>query len=207
MRRTIVLFLVLSVIVVLAASCAPKTTVTQTAGKIGDEKTTPSTTAPVKSAEQPAHAQPDIAALTQSGLDCLAETHEEVCRPVNYAIASVGDTVGFAFGVQNNFPSPKKIAIKVNFVRRQPGGVGELPVEVDKDFMQQWTAVNDLEPYYELQSHEKLSKPILIKVGDFIGKDKPTVAGAYIFEIKAQTYEKGFYEDYGGAQQITVRVK
>jgi len=206
MKKAIYLFLILAVIAVIAVSCSQKTTVTQAPPAGG---TPGAVSAPSQAASQPAKAsgaQPDLAALEKSGYDCLENTQEEVCRPVNYAIASVGDTVGFAFGFVNDFPVAKKISLTVKYLRTQQG-VGDLPIETDKDIMQQWLAVNDFEPYYELQSHEKLSKPILVKIEDAIGGGKPTVPGAYVFEIQAKTYENGFYTNYGGAQQITVRVK
>ena len=204
MKRTIILFLVLAIIAVVAVSCAEKTTVTQTSGAQEEGKTTTTTASPA-TAQQSAAAQPDIGALEQNGLDCLAE-NVKVCLPVNYATGNIGDTMGFAFGFRNQFPTAKKFAIKVNFVRTQQT-LGELAINVDKDYMQQWAAVNNLETYYELDTKKTLSKPILIKVQDLIGEGKPTQKGAYVFEIQVQTYENGFYEDYGGPQQITVRIK
>jgi hypothetical protein len=202
MKRLIALLLVLSVILV---ACGEKTTVTQVQTSGVNEKTSTAAPAETKTAEQPKAAQPNMDALTLDGNECLKEDIK-VCLPVNYAIAGIGDTVGFAFGVANQLPQEKKIALKVKFVRTQQT-LGELAIEEDKNYMQKWLSVNDLEPYYTLQPHEKLSKPILVKIGNSISDTKSTVPGAYVFEVQAQTYENGFYENYGGAQQFTVRVK
>ncbi len=203
MKKLIALLLVLSVILF---ACAKETKVTQTAttggvqpGVISEETRTASQPAAAASATA------DITALTSAGNDCLKE-NIKVCLPVNYALASVGDTVGFAFGVQNMLPQAKKIALKVKFVRTQQT-LGELAIEPDKDYMTRWLSVNDINPYYDVDPGQKLSKPMLVKIGDNIADGKPTVKGAYLFEVQAQTYDNGFYENYGGPQQFTVRVQ
>jgi len=206
MRKELFLVLVLAVIAVLAVSCSQNTTVTQTPGQASPSA---STATPVKGGNETVaqqHASPDIDALTKSGYDCLKGTNLEVCRPVNYAIGSVGDTLGFAFGVVNDFPTAKKIAITVTFVNTQQG-VGELPIQTDKDIMNQWLSVNNFDSYYDLQPHAQLSQPVLIKIGNEVANGVSTVPGAYVFEIQAKTYDNGFYDNYGGSQQVTVRIK
>jgi len=200
MKKFIVILLVLAFLVV---ACAGKTTVQQVSTG-GEAKTT--TTAPAASAQQPATAQaatPDADSLKQAGLDCLKE-NVRVCLPVNYALAKVGDTVGFAFGVRNEFPDLKNIAIKVRFLKTQQS-LGEVPIDTDKDYMNQWLSVNNFDAYYSLQQNDKL--PVLIKVKDLVAAGTPTPNGAYVFEIQAQTYNNGFYDNYGGSQQVTVRIK
>ena len=201
MKKLIALLLVLSVILF---ACAKETKVTQTTstggvqtGVISEETRTPGQPA--------ATATPDIESLTNAGNNCLKE-NVKVCLPVNYVLANTGDTVGFAFGVQNMLPQAKKISLKVTFVKTQQT-LGELAIEPDKDYMNRWLSVNDINPYYDVQPNQKLSKPILVKIEDMIADGKSTVSGAYIFEVQAQTYDNGFYENYGGPQQFTVRVK
>ncbi|MEM4336753.1 MAG: hypothetical protein QXG86_01995 [Candidatus Woesearchaeota archaeon] len=148
---------------------------------------------------------PDISQLEKEGLECL-KPGVRVCRPVNLREGKVGDVVGFAFGITNLENLPKKFVIKPQFVRTQLS-VGQAPIEADKDYMNRWLSLNDLEAYYELKPGEKISKPILIKIGEMVSADKETPAGTYVFEIQAQIYEDGFYENYEPAQQISVRVK
>ncbi|MBW3023173.1 hypothetical protein KY308_03650 [Candidatus Woesearchaeota archaeon] len=207
MKKVLILLVILAFVL---ASCAKETKVTvtdsgasaqqpaQTTGQVQQQTTT--------TTQQSTGAKPDMNALRQQGLDCL-DLGERVCRPVNYQIGSIGDTVGFAFGFQNQFNEPKKFTIKLKFVNTQQS-VGQSPIEASKDTMTTWLAVNDLDAFYELQPDEKFSKPILVKIGPVVNEEgKSTPTGTYVFEIQAQTYENGFYNDYGGEQEISVKVK
>lgn len=205
MKKIIALLIVLSLVLFACGKTETKVTQTgapsnvQTTTQSGAAQTTTTTTAAKVGAE------PDTGALEASGEDCLKE-NVKVCLPVNYATASLGDTIGFAFGIKNQFPDAKKFSIKLSFVETRES-MGELAVEEDKDTMKNWLSVNNLESYYDIPTKGTLSKPILIKVKDMISPTKQLVPGAYVFEIQAQTYDKGFYTPYGGPQQVTVRVK
>ena len=205
MKKLIALLLVLSV--VLFACAKTETKVTQTSTPANVQTTTPSsatqTTTTTTAAK--AAAEPNINALEASGEDCLKE-NVKVCLPVNYATASFGDTLGFAFGIKNQFPDAKRFSIKLSFVETRES-LGEVALEEDKDTMKNWLSVNNLQSYYDIPARGTLSKPILINVKNMISPSKQTVPGAYVFEIQAQTYDGGFYTDYGGPQQVTVRIK
>ncbi len=206
MKKTLTLLAVLLLASFVLAGCGERSVVEQTASggeamQTGGDDTETADPA----SETISDDGPDISALKGDGLECL-RPGVRVCLPVNYATADVGDTVGFAFGTINQFPDTKKFAIKLKFVRTQQS-LGELAIETDKDYMGRWLNVNDLDTYYELDPKEKFSNPILVKVMDEVAEGKPTQPGAYVFEVQAQTFEDGFYDDYGGAQQITVRVQ
>jgi len=210
MKKEIFLLAVICILAVFLAGCGEKTVVEQKStveSSTAEKAAEPSTkeTAKTATAEPKKAATPDIGALTQAGLDCL-KPGVKVCLPVNYVTAQAGDTVGFAFGIANNMHDERRMAIKLSYVKVQQE-FGAFPPEANKDYMLNWLAVNDLETYYALQSGEKLSKPILIKVQDLIGPGTETAPAAYVFEIQAQIFEKGFYSNYGGPQQVTVRVK
>ncbi len=204
MKKMFLLIAVLCLAGFLLSGCGEKTTVTEPKSNVQDSPAVQETVPSANPQPSTTASGPDISELRQEGLNCLEEA-TRVCLPVNFANAEPGETVGFAFGLSNQFATDKKFAINVKFVRTQQK-FGEVSITADKDYMKSWAAVNDLETYYELEPNEKLSKPILIKVQELIGDDKPVEDGAYVFEIQAQTFENGFYEDYGGAQEITVRV-
>ena len=202
MKKIVLVLILVVALAFVAASCAKETKVVVTEGTpSAEQKTTQTTTAKTTTTAS----IPNTQALEQDGLNCL-ELGVRVCRPVNIKDGSVGDTVGFALGIANLDNTAKKFAIKTKFVRTQQS-VGQSGIEADKDYVSQWLAVNDIESFYELQPNQKLSKPILVKIGDSIGDGKPTTPGTYVFEIQVQTYDRGFYENYEGAQQISVRVK
>jgi len=203
MRKILVLLVILAFVLM---SCAKETkvTVTSSGGAAQQKPAAAAQQAPATTASQAA-ATPNVAALEQDGMSCL-EPGVRVCRPINLRDGKVGDTVGFAFGMSNLLNLPTKFAIKLKFVNTQQS-VGQSAIEADKDYMISWLAVNDLEAYYELQPGENMSKPILVKIGDMVAEGKPTPPGTYVFEIQAQTYDNGFYENYEPAQKISVRVK
>ena len=201
MKKILILLVILAFVL---ASCAKETKVVITEGVPSAEQTAPQQ-AGQQQATASAAATPNVRELELDGDDCL-NAGVRVCRPVNYKIGSVGDTIGFAFGMANLFNEPKKFTIRLKYVRTQQA-VGQNAIEADKDTMGQWLAVNNIDSFYELQAGQKLSKPILVKIGDVVADGKPTVPGTYVFEIQAQTYENGFYNNYEGPQEISVKVK
>lgn len=207
MKKILLMLVVLAVIVL--AGCGEKTSTVDQTSTVDDAQpaqTQQNTATQTKTEEQvQTGARPDLQALEKAGNDCMKKGLR-VCLPVNFATASAGDKVGFAFGFSNIDPSTQKFVITVKFVETQQS-MGELPIEPDKEYMARWFAGNDFKPYYELDYTGQISKPVIFDIKDSIGDGKKTVSGAYVFEIQVQTMENGFYENYGGAQKVTIRVK
>ena len=187
-------------------ACAKETKVTMTqSNPAATQNTATATVQQQATTAQTASATPDVSALERDGMNCIKDGIR-VCRPVNLQMGKVGDTVGFAFGIANLFNEPRKFAIKVSYVSTQQS-LGQVAIESDKDYMNKWLAVNNINAFYELQPGEKVSKPILVKIENLVNDGVQTAPGTYVFEIQAQTYDNGFYNNYEGAQSISVKVK